>query len=108
MDSKNDNKTRSGIVRVFLGEEMVSEDLEKILAIIIVILSFLSLPILLFLLFVVIYIDATYVVQFYYTRDFLHALISVGLAIVSVGLFLVLLALTKWIRKNEAPYQSPS
>ena len=79
---------------------MVSEDLEKILALIIVTLSFLSLPILLFLLVVVIYIDATYVIQFYYTGNFMDALISAGLAIVSAGLFLALLALTKWIRKK--------
>jgi len=79
---------------------MVSEDLEKILALIIVTLSFLSLPILLFLLVVVIYIDATYVIQFYCTGNFMDALISAGLAIVSAGLFLALLALTKWIRKK--------
>lgn len=79
---------------------MVSEDLEKILALIIVTLSFLSLPFLLFLLVVVIYIDATYVIQFYYTGNFMDALISAGLAIVSAGLFLALLALTKWIRKE--------
>ena len=79
---------------------MVSEDLEKILALIIVTLSFLSLPVLLFLLVVVIYIDATYVIQFYYTGNFMDALIAAGLAIVSAGLFLALRALTKWIRKK--------
>jgi len=79
---------------------MVSEDLEKILALIIVTLSFLFLPVLLFLLIVVIYIKATYVIQFYYTGNFIDALISVGLAIISAVLFLVLLALTKWIRKK--------
>ncbi len=79
---------------------MVSEDVEKILALIIVTLSFLSLPVLLFLFFVVLYIDATYVIRFHYTRDFTDGLIAVGLAIASVGLFLVLRFLAKWIRKS--------
>ena len=79
---------------------MVSEDVEKILALIIVTLSFLSLPVLLFLFFVVLYIDATYAVKFIYTRDFMDGLIAVALAIVCVGLFMALWILTKWIRKS--------
>ncbi len=79
---------------------MVSEDLRKILALIIVTLSFLSLPVLLFLLAVVIYIDVTYTIQFYYTGNFADGLIAVVLAIVSAGLFLTLRTLTKWIRKS--------
>lgn len=79
---------------------MVSEDVEKILALVIVTLSFLSLPVLLFLLFVVLYIDATYVIRFSYTRDFMDGLIAAGLAIVNVALFLILVFLTKWIRKK--------
>ena len=85
---------------VRVEKKMVSEDLEKILALIIVTLSFLSLPVLLFLLVVLVYIDVTYAIQFYYTRNFTDGLIAVGLAIVSGGLFLVLRTLTKWIRKN--------
>jgi len=78
---------------------MVSEDVEKILALIIVTLSFLSLPILLFLFVLAIYIDATYVIHFYHTRNFTDALVAVALAIVNAGLFLFLRALIKWIRK---------
>jgi len=78
---------------------MVSEDIEKILALILVTFSFLSIPVLLFLFVLVIYIDATYVIQFYYTRNFTDALMAVSLATVSAGFFLVLWALIKWIRK---------
>ncbi|MGD8505781.1 MAG: hypothetical protein PVF15_03860 [Candidatus Bathyarchaeota archaeon] len=79
---------------------MVSEDVEKILALVIVTLSFLSLPVLLFLLFVVLYIDAIYVVRFSYTRDFMDGLIAAGLAIANVALLLILVFLAKWIRKK--------
>ena len=79
---------------------MVSEDVEKILALIIVTLTFLSLPVLLFLFAIALYIDATYVIQFYHTRNFTDALVAASLAIVNVGLFLALRALIKWIRKR--------
>jgi len=79
---------------------MVSEDVEKILALVIVTLSFLSLPVLLFLVVLILYIDATYVVEFYHTRNLSDASAAVLLAIVSAGLLLVLRKLTKWIRKK--------
>ncbi len=79
---------------------MVSEDVEKILALIIVTLSFLSLPVLLFVFVIVLYLDVTYAVQFYHTRSIMDALALVGLTIISGGLFLLLRALTKWIRKK--------
>ncbi|NIR86628.1 hypothetical protein GWO13_03280 [Candidatus Bathyarchaeota archaeon] len=78
---------------------MVSEDVEKILALIIVTFSFLSVPVLLFLFFVLIYIDANYLIQFYNTRSLTDALMAVLLAIVNAGLSLLLRALIKWIRK---------
>jgi len=78
---------------------MVSEDREKILALIIVTFSFLSIPVLLFLFFVLIYIDANYLIQFYNTRSLMDALMTVLLAIVNAGLFFLLRALIKWIRK---------
>jgi len=79
---------------------MVSEDVEKILALIIVTLSFLSLPVLLFVFIIVLYLDVTYAVQFYQTGSIMDALALVGLTILSAGLFLLLRALTKWIRKK--------
>ena len=79
---------------------MVSEDVEKILALVIVTLSFLSLPVLLFLVVLILYIDATYVIEFYHTRNLSDASVAVLLAIVSAGLLLVLRKLTKWIRKR--------
>ncbi len=78
---------------------MVSEDREKILALIIVTFSFLSIPVLLFLFFVLIYLDANYLIQFYNTRSLTDALMAVLLAIVNAGLFFLLRALIKWIRK---------
>jgi cell division protein FtsL len=78
---------------------MVSEDLEKILALIIVTFSFLSIPLLLFLFVIAIYFDVTYVIQFYHTRNFTDALMAVFLAIVNVGLFLFLRFLIRWVRK---------
>ncbi|NIQ04214.1 MAG: hypothetical protein GWO20_00330 [Candidatus Korarchaeota archaeon] len=78
---------------------MVSEDVEKILALIIVTFSFLSIPILLFLFIVLIYINANHVIQFYNTRTLTDALMAVLLAIVNAGLFFLLRALIKWIRK---------
>jgi hypothetical protein len=78
---------------------MVSEDLEKILALIIVTFSFLSVPILLFIFMVTIYFDVVYVIDFYNTRNSAAAIMAVFLAIINVGLFLLIRALIKWIRK---------
>lgn len=78
---------------------MVSEDLEKILALIIVALSFLSIPVLLFFLVVVIYVDVNYIIRFYNTRNFTDASIAVALVILTAVLFLGLRALIKWVRK---------
>jgi len=78
---------------------MVSEDVEKILALIILTFSFLSIPVLLFLFFVLIYLDASYLIQFYNTRSLTDALMTAFLTIVNVGLFFLLRALIKWIRK---------
>jgi len=80
-------------------KKMVSEDLEKILALVIVTFSFLSIPILLFLFVIAIYFDVTYVIQFYHTRNFTDALMAVFLAIVNAGLFLFLRFLIRWVRK---------
>jgi len=79
---------------------MVSESVEKILALIIVVLSFLSLPILIFLLAVAVFVDVTYIIQYYNTRNLVDAIIAAGLAIVSAVLFVILRALARWIRKR--------
>jgi len=82
-----------------VGEKMVSEDTEKILALIIVTLSFLSIPILLFLFVITLFMNVTYAIDFYNTRNFTAALMTVSLAIVNVALFLFLRFLIRWIRK---------
>lgn len=78
---------------------MVSEDVEKILALVFVTFSFLSVPVLLFLFLVLLYINANYLIQFYNTRSLADALIAAVLAIVNAGLFFLLRALIKWVRK---------
>ncbi|UCE16299.1 MAG: hypothetical protein JSV12_01395 [Candidatus Bathyarchaeota archaeon] len=78
---------------------MVSEDVEKILALIIVTFSFLSIPILLFLFIVLLFINASYVIRFYNTGTLVDALMAVLLAIVNAGFFFILRALIKWVRK---------
>jgi hypothetical protein len=80
-------------------KKMVSEDLEKILALIIVTFSFLSIPILLFLFMFTIFFDIVYVIDFYNTGNSAAALTAILLAFVNVGLFLLLRALMKWVRK---------
>jgi hypothetical protein len=79
---------------------MVSESIEKILALIIVVLSFLSLPILIFLLVVAVFVDVTYIIQYYNTRNLVDAIVAAGLAIVSAVLLVVLRTLARWIRKR--------
>jgi len=78
---------------------MVSEDTEKIIAFIIVILSFLSLPILLFILIIAIFMNVTYAIDFYNTRNITSAVLTVFLTVVNFGLFLLLRFLIRWIRK---------
>lgn len=78
---------------------MVSEDTEKILALIIVTLSFLSLPVLLFIFVITLFMNVTYAIDFYNTRNFTAALMTVSLAIVNVALFLLLRFLIRWVRK---------
>lgn len=78
---------------------MVSEDTEKIIALIIVTLSFLSLPVLLFIFGIVLFLNVTYAIDFYNTRDFTAAVMIVFLTTVNFVLFLLLRFLIRWIRK---------
>jgi len=78
---------------------MVSEDLRKIVALIIVTLSYISIPVLLFFFAVTVYINAQYIVQFYYTRAPVDALAAVLLAFFNVGLFFAIRALVRWLRE---------
>jgi hypothetical protein len=78
---------------------LVSEDTEKIIALVIVTLSFLSLPVLLFIFVIALFINVTYAIDFYNTRNFTAGLMAVSLAIVNFGLFLLLRFLIRWIRK---------
>lgn len=78
---------------------MVSEDIAKIIALIIVTLSFLSLPVLLFIFVITLFMNVTYAIDFYNTRNFTAAVMTVSLTIVNFGLFLLLRFLIRWIRK---------
>jgi hypothetical protein len=79
--------------------KMVSEDTEKIIALIIVTLSFLSLPVLLFIFGIVLFLNVAYAIDFYNTRDFTAAVMIVFLTTVNFVLFLLLRFLIRWIRK---------
>lgn len=85
--------------RLGVDEKMVSEDTEKIIALIIVTFSFLSIPVLLFIFFILLFIDANYFIQYYNTRALADALMAILLAFVNAGIFLFLRFLVKWIRK---------
>jgi hypothetical protein len=78
---------------------MVSEDLQKILALIIVTLSFISIPVLLFLFAVMIYLNITRIIQFYDTKALIDGLIAISLAIINTVLFFAIRALIRWVRK---------
>jgi hypothetical protein len=85
--------------RALKREMYDSEEREKIIALTIVTLSFLSLPVLLFIFVITVFFDAIYIINFYNTRNFADATMAVFLAIVNVGLFLLLRFLIRWIRK---------
>jgi len=78
---------------------MVSEDLKKILALIIVTLSFISIPVLLFFFAVMLYFNVYQIIQFYYTKTLADALIAIALAIINTALFFAIKALIRWVRK---------
>lgn len=78
---------------------MVSEDSQNILALIIVTLSFLSVPLLLFLFAVMVYFNVNEIVQFYYTGAFVDALLAFLLAIGNAMLLFAIHRLVRWVRK---------
>jgi len=80
-------------------KNMVSEDVGKIIALIIVTLSYISIPVLLFFFAFAVYIDLHYAVQFYYTKAAEDAVIAILLAFANVALFLGIRALIQWVRK---------
>jgi hypothetical protein len=80
-------------------KNMVSEDLAHIIALIIVTLSYISIPVLLFFFAFAVYIDLHYAVQFYYTRASEDAVIAILLAFANVALLFGIRALIKWVRE---------
>jgi hypothetical protein len=78
---------------------MVSDDVRKIVALIIVTFSYVLIPVLLFLFVVAVYFNLYYVIQFYYTNAVADALVTVLLAVVNVALFLGIWALIRWVRQ---------
>ena len=79
--------------------EMVSEDSKNILALIIVTLSFISIPLLLFFLAVMVYFNVNQIVQFYHTRASADALLALLLAIANIVLLFAIHHLVRWVRK---------
>lgn len=78
---------------------MVSEDAGKIIALVVVTLSYISIPILLFVFVVAVYFDLRYAVQFYYSRTTADAMIAILLAFVNIALFFGIRALIRWLRR---------
>jgi hypothetical protein len=78
---------------------MVSEDLEKIIALIIVALSFISIPVVLFFFVVMIYFNVNQIIQFSYTRNLADASLAIAMAIINAVLFFAIRALIRWVRK---------
>jgi len=78
---------------------MVSEDVMKIIALVIVTLAYISIPVLLFLFAVAVYMNLHYAVQFYYTRTAADAVIAILLALFNVALFFGIRALIRLARK---------
>ena len=103
---KNEHKTKmvkkhvdSECTHKLWMKSMVSEDTRKIIALVIVTLSYISIPVLLLILAVTIYINVQHAIQFYYTRSATDGLVTMLLAFFNIGLTLVILALIRWIRK---------
>ena len=80
-------------------KNMSSEDSQNIVALIIVTLSFVSVPLLIFFFVVMVYFNVNEVVQFYYTGAFVDALLAVLLAIGNIVLLFVIHRLVRWVRK---------
>lgn len=78
---------------------MGSEDSQNIVALIIVTLSFMSIPLLIFLFVVMVYFGVNEIVQFYYTGAFVDALLAVFLAIGNIVLLFAIHRLVRWVRK---------
>lgn len=78
---------------------MVSDDVRKIVALIIVAFSYVLIPVLLFFFVVAVYFNLYYAVQFYYTNAAADAMITVLLTLVNIALFFGIWALIRWVRQ---------
>lgn len=78
---------------------MGSEDSQNIVALIIVTLSFMSVPLLVFLFVVMVYFNVNEIIQFYYTGAFVDALLALLLAICNAMLLFAIHRLVRWVRK---------
>jgi len=78
---------------------MVSENLRKIVALIIVTFSFISIPVLMFLSVVMMYFNLNQIIQFYYSRTLVSALTAVSLAIINAILLYAIWVIVRWARK---------
>ena len=78
---------------------MVSEDVRKIIALVIVTLAYISIPVLFFSLAITVYMNLYHAVQFYHTNALVDALIALGLAVFNVALFFGIRALIRWVRE---------
>jgi len=78
---------------------MVSSDSKRILAILIITLSIISVPVLLFFLAFTVYLTFTEFVQYFQTGATVNGLMAILLVVFNVCLFFAIWALIKWLRK---------
>ena len=78
---------------------MSSEDFQKILALVVVTLSFISIPVLMLFFVVMVYFNVNQIIQFFQTGVVVDAIVAVLLAVFNIVLFFVTRALIRWVRR---------
>jgi len=78
---------------------MSSEDFQKILALVVVTLSFISIPVLMLFFVVMVYFNVNQIIQFFQTGVVVDAIVAVLLAILNIVLFFAVRALIRWVRR---------
>lgn len=78
---------------------MVSSDSKRILALVIVTVSIISVPVLLFFLAFTIYLNMNEIIQYYQTKALANVLMAILLGALNVCLFFAIRALIKWLRR---------
>lgn len=79
-------------------EKDSNNDYEKILAFVILLLTFLSLPLLLFTFILTVILNISYIIKFYYTRNLVFILLIIILSVLNISFIFGLKYLISWLR----------